>query len=165
MSILPENYNNFQIYNHKNKCLARIIKSFEISIDRFYFDTESIIRVPRLINLHIDLLSSKKLCTSHRDFNSNLYVTLSNYDFPSDAKFIFPSYSASKFVCLACNRIHGKNSNKCCSLENSVIKIADAEIKDLYLVSQTKINDFLSTSRKNFISLHFPDLLDTIMIR
>jgi hypothetical protein len=43
--------------------------------------------------------------------------------------------------------------------------VLEAEIKYVYLFDEKEVKKYISECRKDFINLHFPDIMDRILIR
>jgi hypothetical protein len=50
-------------------------------------------------------------------------------------------------------------------MNNSIIEVVNCEINEIIATSDTEAHLYLRDSRDEFLSLHFPDLLDTILLR
>lgn len=161
---LPPDLDTNKIARYKTKIISRVTKINEISLERFYFTKTSEISISNTIHVYYNNERYDKTCTSYRDFDNNTYLQFSGYNLP-DSKYIFPKYICKSFKCLSCNKIHSKNSTKCCSMANSIIEVINCEIKEIIATSEIDTHSYLKNSRDQFISLHFPDLLDTILLR
>jgi hypothetical protein len=103
---------------------------------------------------------------SFKDFSDKTYLKIKNYDLDNSAGIIIPYFKSSNFICLHCNKIHdGKRSSKCCEMTNSPIKLNSAELYKLVIPSRYDVNSELLRAKNDFIDLHFPDLLSTILLK
>lgn len=59
----------------------------------------------------------------------------------------------------------GKRSSKCCEMMNSPIRLNSAELYKIVIPSRYDIVSELSRAKNDFIDLHFPDLLSTILLK
>jgi hypothetical protein len=66
---------------------------------------------------------------------------------------------------LSCNKIHDGKTDKCCSLEKSVIFLEQAKLYKIEIPKLSDVEKSLQNSREEFARLHFVDFLDTIMLR
>ena len=160
----PPDINTNEIFRYKNKIISRVAKTDEISIEKFLFTKNSEISVNRIIHVFQNAKRHDKTCTFYKDFKSNLYLQFLNLEL-DECKYVFPRFNCKSFKCLSCNKVHTKNSTQCCSMKKSVIEIIKADIKEIVVTSESEAHEYLKDSRDAFIALHFPDLLDTILLR
>lgn len=161
---LPPDLDTNKITRYQSKIISKVTKINEISLEKLYFTKTTEISVANIIHIFSNNEQHDKTCTSYKDFDNNLYLQFSGYNLP-DSKYIFPKFRCKTFKCLSCNKIHSKNSTKCCSMTNSIIEVINCEIKEIVATSDTDTYLYLKNSRDQFLSLHFPDLLDTILLR
>ena len=161
---LPPDLDTNEIKRYNTKIISRVTKINEISVEKFYFTINSEITVSNIVHIYYNNERHDKTCTSYRDFENNLYLQITGYDLP-DCKYIFPKFKCKTFKCLSCNKIHTKNSTKCWSMINSIIEVVNCEINEIIVTSDIDAHLYLRDSRDEFLSLHFPDLLDTILLR
>ena len=76
---------------------------------------------------------------------------------------ILPVFSQCDFKCLKCKVHHSKNSKQCCSL-NGGIMIEKATLSKLVIPDSSEVEKTIENIRNEFILLHFPDILDTILL-
>jgi hypothetical protein len=158
-------YDIHKIYKVKNKSISKIAEMNIITLDKLYLDTSSLISFPKIIKLIVKQNVLDKVCTYYKDFNHNIYLQFSNYDIIDNIKFAIPKYEMKSFKCLSCNKVHSNNSSKCCSLENSIIQVLEAEIKFIYLFDEEDVKLYIKDYREEFVNLHFPDIMDRILLR
>jgi hypothetical protein len=160
----PPDINTNLINRYNNKIISRVAKTDEVSIEKFLFTKNSNITVSTIIHVFQKEKRHDKTCTFYKDFNSNLYLQFFNLEL-EECEYVFPRFNCKSFKCLSCNKVHNKNSTQCCSLQNSVIEIISADIKEVVVTTETEAHEYLKKSRDAFIALHFPNLLDTILLR
>lgn len=149
-------------YNNKNYCC--IINSNLLNCNKFYFTKDSNITISRLTNFFINDSKIRKITNYHKSFDNNYFIYFNNFDLENNLTYAIPLFECKEFKCLSCNKIHNSKSMKCCSFSSSVISIQQASLNSLYLC---KNEDFLKTLeivKEEFIKLHFPDVLDKILL-
>ena len=80
------------------------------------------------------------------------------------SNFVIPHYECKSFKCLSCNKIHDENSEQCCEMKKSIIQIQNCKLYKITIPKIDSINIKLEEAKDEFISLHFPNLMDKIMI-
>ena len=142
-----------------------IVNVNSLSPNKLYFTKETNINIPKLIFLDCDEMKLKKQCHSHIDFDNNLFLYFLKFDIDSKYKYAIPVFKCKKFICLSCNKNFDPKSDQCCSLMNSPLQIIECTIEKLILSTEFDYEISLKKSYDCFIQLHFPDLLDKIMLR
>jgi hypothetical protein len=155
----------FKIDLFKNQLVSTIIQKNVVTPNKFYFTDECKIEIPRLIEVVNNDTTIKKICTYSKNFTDSYVLFLSNVDLEVSSKFLIPYFTSTKFRCLSCNKIHDGKTDKCCSLEKSVIFFEQAKLYKIEIPKLSEIEKSLQNSREEFARLHFVDFLDTIMLR
>jgi hypothetical protein len=75
-----------------------------------------------------------------------------------------PLFENCEFLCLNCNKLYKRDSDQCCSLSSGII-VNKADLPKLYIPKVSEINNSIKIIKNKFISLHFPDLFDKIMMK
>lgn len=127
------------------------------------FDKSYTLNIPRLIELQIGNHIEKRIVRSFKDFNFNTYVYFKKLDLSLDDFMILPLFSQCEFQCLKCKIKHTKNSNQCCNLNGGII-ITKATLSKLIIPDKDQVDKTIENTRNEFILLHFPDILDTILL-
>jgi len=155
----------FKIDLLKNQLVSTIIQKNVVTPNKFYFTDECKIEIPRLIEVVNNDTTIKKICTYSKNFTDSYVLFLSNVDLEVSSKFLIPYFTSTKFRCLSCNKIHDGKTDKCCSLEKSVIFLEQAKLYKIEIPKLSDVEKSLQNSREEFARLHFVDFLDTIMLR
>jgi len=155
----------FKIDLFKNQLVSTIIQKNVVTPNKFYFTDECKIEIPRLIDVVNNDTTIKKICTYSKNFTDSYVLFLSNTNMDVSSKFLIPYFSSTKFRCLSCNKIHDGKTDKCCSLEKSVIFLEQAKLYKIEIPKLSDVEKSLQNSREEFDRLHFVDFLDTIMLR
>jgi hypothetical protein len=92
-------------------------------------------------------------------------ITLKDFDLSIESGLIIPLFECKEFVCMSCNKIHNNKSNQCCDFINSKVHIKQAKLAKITIPSIDDYRSAIEENKKDFIRLHFPDLVDTIMLR
>lgn len=127
------------------------------------FSDSYTLSIPRLIELQTGQNIEKRIMRSLRDFNSNTYVYFKKLDLSLEDFMILPVFSQCEFQCLKCKVYHNKNTKQCCSL-NGGIMITKATLSKLVIPDKNEVEKTIEDIRNEFILLHFPDILDTILL-
>lgn len=161
------NTSEFYVINSNNTNLssALIIKVNALSPTKYFFNKETVITFPRLLDFEINSQITKKQCHYHNNFDSSTFIYFKNFDLNSKNKFLIPSFLCEKFKCLSCGKIYDKSSGKCCDLINSPIEIIKAKLIKITIPNIDKINQSIYENRLEFLTNHFPDLTDMLMIK
>jgi hypothetical protein len=155
----------FKIDLWKNQLVSTIIQKNVVTPNKFYFTDECKIEIPRLIEVVNNDTTIKKICTYSKNFTDSYALFLSNVDLDVSGKFLIPYFTSTKFRCLTCNKIHDGKTDKCCSMEKSVLFLEQAKLYKIEIPKLSDVEKSLQNSREEFARLHFVDFLDTIMLR
>jgi hypothetical protein len=66
---------------------------------------------------------------------------------------------------MSCGKTYSLKSNQCCDMMRAKIQIQEAKLLKITIPSIDLYNKCIEDNKKEFVSLHFPDLVDTIMLR
>ena len=155
-----------RIINLNAEMISCIASPAQLSDTKFIFSTKYEVKIPNTLFIENKNITSRKVCSSFKDFSDKTYLKLKNYDIDNSAGIIIPYFKSSNFICLHCNKMHdGKRSSKCCEMMNSPIKLISAELYKIVIPSRYDIVSELSRAKSDFIDLHFPDLLSTILLK
>lgn len=158
--VFPDLYRFSQQGREYCSLIAQPLMLSELKIT---FDKSYTLNIPRLIELQIGNCIEKKIVRSFKDFNSNTYVYFKKLNLTLDDFMILPLFTQCEFKCLKCKINHVKNSNQCCSL-NGGISITKATLSKLIIPDNDQVEKTIESTRNEFILLHFPDILDTILL-
>lgn len=136
-----------------------------LSPNKLYFTRDTVVNVPSLIIIDADGTKSKKQCHTHYDFDKNIFLYFLKFDIQEKYKYSIPIFKCKKFKCLSCNKNFDSKSVQCCSLINSPLQIIECTLEKLILSTEFDYKNCLKKAHDEFIKLHFPDLLDKIMLR
>lgn len=157
--------NLYRFTKFKNEIMIKIAEPFKISDNKFAFSDNYKIKQKNIVEIENENKLIKKTCHYNKDYHSSTFISLKSFDINTESQIAIPLYSKCKFSCAACNRVFNDNKqSKCCSMQG-LIFIQEAEINKIYIPRISEIDYFLNLSRQEFIDLHFPDLLDNIMMR
>jgi hypothetical protein len=95
----------------------------------------------------------------------DLFLRFKKIELDYTIQYLIPHYRSNDFTCMSCNKLHNGKSSKCCSLENSPVKINKAELYKIEIPHISLVNSSILRARTNFVDLHFPDILSTIILR
>lgn len=160
----PQNSNLFEINYQNNYAYSCIIKNNFLSSNKLYFTKGSTINLPKLVEVYNDNTKKKKVAHYHKDFHYNQYIYLSKTEIDKD-KFLLPFFELSEFKCLACNKFHNTKTEQCCQMLNSSIEVISGKLTRCHIVDDTNFKPTLAHIREEFLRLHFPDILDKIILR
>jgi hypothetical protein len=158
--IFPDLYRFSQQGREYCSLIAQPLMLSELKIT---FSDSYVLNIPRLIELQIGKNIDKRIMRSMKDFNSNTYVYFKKLDLSLEDFMILPVFSQCDFKCLKCKIHHSKNSKQCCSL-NGGIMIEKATLSKLVIPDSSEVEKTIENIRNEFILLHFPDILDTILL-
>jgi hypothetical protein len=157
--------NLFKIDSWKNQLVSTIIQKNIVAPNKFYFTDDCKIEIPRLIEVVNKDTTIKKTCTYSKNFTDSYLLSISNNNLDYSSKFLIPYFSSNKFKCLSCNKLHDGKTDKCCSMEKSVVLLEQAKLYKVEIPILSDIEKTLQESKEEFVRLHFVDFLDTIMLR
>lgn len=155
----------FKIDLWKNQFVSTIIQKNIVLPNKFYFTDECKIEIPRLIEVVNKDIACKKTCTYMKNFNDSYMITCSKTNLDLSGTFAIPYFTSNNFKCLSCNKIHNGKTDKCCSMEKTIISLSQAKLYKIEIPQLSYVEKTLSDSREEFARLHFVDFLDTIMLR
>ena len=158
--IFPDLYRFSQ---HGREYCSLIAQPLMLSELKITFSDSYVLNIPRLIELQIGKNIDKRIMRSFKDFNSNTYVYFKKLDLSLEDFMILPVFSQCDFKCLKCKVHHSKNSKQCCSL-NGGIMIEKATLSKLVIPESSEVEKTIENIRNEFRLLHFPDILDTILL-
>jgi hypothetical protein len=162
MSKVPFNKNICEINTQNNLLVSCIVKINTILPNKFYFSNDSKLEIPRIIEIeNID----RRTCSYNKDFNNNIILSVRKHKIDNEPCMIVPFFKSTNFTCLSCNRIHTHKSEKCCDLNNTIIRLNQASLYKIAIPNRNEVEICIQKSREEFINLHFPDILDTILLR
>lgn len=162
MSNFPFNKNICEINIQNNLFVSCIVKINTVLPNKFYFTKDSKLEIPRIIEVeNID----KRTCSYNKDFNQNIILSIKKYKIDNNPYLIVPFFKSTNFMCLSCNRIHTSKSEQCCDLGTSLIRLNQAKLYKIAFPDKDQTEQCIQNSREEFIKLHFPDILDTILLR
>ena len=155
----------FKIVLWKNLLASTIIQKNIVAPNKFYFTDECKIEIPKLIEVVNNETIVKKTCLHTKTFEDSYILSLPKTNLDLSSNFLIPYFTSTKFRCLSCNKIHNGKTDKCCSLEKSVIFLEQAKLYKIEIPKLSDVEKSLQNSREEFARLHFVDFLDTIMLR
>ncbi len=161
----PQNLDLNRIYNIPKNIVAVIIKPFILSDTCYYFTDDYKVIIPKTISVVNNGKETKKTITHNYCFDKSLMITLKDFDLSIESGLIIPLFECKEFVCMSCNKIHNNKSNQCCDFINSKVHIKQAKLAKITIPSIDDYRSAIEENKKDFIRLHFPDLVDTIMLR
>ena len=159
-----QNSNLYEINKYKNKNYCCIIDSSLLNSNKFYFTGDSILHINKLTNFYLNDIKVRKTLNFHKNFKNSYFVYFSNFDIEKDFTYAIPLFECKEFICLSCNKVHNNKSFKCCSFSNSIILIKEATLISLYLCKADEFSNTLKMVKNEFLKLHFPDVLDKILL-
>jgi len=159
--ILPE-LNRFTIYN--NNIIAMIASPGVLSENKITFDKNYNIEIPKTIEICLEDICEKRTVTHYRDFNNNTYIQFKKLSFKTNNNLILPLYEKTEFLCLSCKKIYKQNSDRCCSLSGGIL-IYKTKLNKIYIPKLHDNQKSISDIKNEFTSLHFSDILDTILLK
>ena len=148
-----------------NEILGCLASPGILSDTKLVFTKEYSIMVPATILVECNGTSFRKICSTHKDFSGNTFVRFKKIEIDYTVQYLIPHFRSNDFICMSCNKIHNGKSSKCCSLENSPIRINKAELYKIEIPHVSQVNSTIIKARSNFVDLHFPDILSTIILR
>ena len=155
----------FKIVLWKNLLASTIIQKNIVAPNKFYFTDECKIEIPKLIEVVNNETIVKKTFLNTKNFEDSYILSLPKTNLDLSSNFLIPYFTSTKFRCLSCNKIHDGKTDKCCSLEKSVIFLEQAKLYKIEIPKLSDVEKSLQNSREEFARLHFVDFLDTIMLR
>jgi hypothetical protein len=155
----------YRFTKFKNEIMVKVAEPYKISDNKFAFSDNYKIKKKKIIEIETEGKIIKKTCHYNKDYHSSTYLSFASHDINTESQIAIPLYSKCKFTCASCNRIFiDQKQSKCCSMRGLII-IEEAQINKIYIPKLNEINDVLSLVKDEFIELHFPDLLDSIMMK
>jgi len=148
-----------------NEILGCIVSPGILSDTKLVFTKDYSIMVPSTILVECNGASFRKMCNTNKDFSGNFYIRFKKVELDYSIQYLIPHYRSSDFTCMSCNKLHNGKSSKCCSMENSPVKINKAELYKIEIPDISQVNTSILRARSNFVDLHFPDILSTIILR
>jgi len=154
--------NRFSI--HENIIFSCIASPGLFSDNKITFDKKYIINIPKIIEIDFEGSLDKRKLNWNKDFNNNTYINFKKLDYASENSIILPLFENCEFLCLNCNKLYKRYSDQCFSLSSGII-VNKADLSKLYIPKVSEINNSIKIIKNKFISLHFPDLFDKIMMK
>ena len=148
-----------------NEILGCLASPGILSDTKLVFTKDYSIMVPATILVECNGTSFRKICSTNKDYSGSSYIRFKKIEINYSVQYFIPHFRSNDFTCMSCNKIHNGKSSKCCSLENSPIKINKAELYKIEIPDVTQVNSSILRARSNFVDLHFPDILSTIILR
>lgn len=161
----PQNLDLNRIYNIPKHIVVSILKPFVLSDTCYYFTNEYKLNIPKTILVVNNDKELKKTITHNYCFDKSLLITLKDFDLSVESGRAIPLFECKKFNCMSCGKTYSLKSNQCCDMMNAKIHIQEAKLIKITIPSIASYNQCIEDNKKEFISLHFPDLVDTIMLR
>jgi hypothetical protein len=156
------NLNRLSIVN--KKIFANISVPGHLTDSKLIFSNSCNIIIPKLIEIQLYDSVEKRICNYYKGFQQETIVEIKLLDNLLNTNFVIPHFECKNFKCLSCNKIHTQDTDKCCEMKKSILEIYDCKLYKITIPKLDEINIKLEESRDEFISLHFPSLMDKIMI-
>lgn len=161
--ITPQTLYNFT--RSKNEIFAKIIDPNLLSPEKFLFNKDYKLNHKKIVEVINDGNIKKKQIKAFKDFNNSYFVSFRSFDINMTSCLLIPIFNNCSFQCLGCNRNYDKNTKqRCCSL-SAPISISYAELYSVYIPTENELDNWQTYSKDKFVELHFPDLLDNILLR
>lgn len=158
----PAQYRFSQMNNELLCCLA---SPGILSETKFVFTNNYEIKIPSTLFVDNKGTIFRKICENYKDFDNHTYLKFRKIELDITVDFFIPYFKSSEFLCMSCNKLHNGKTNKCCPMTNNPIKLIKAELYKIEIPNVFDIPHSISRSRAEFIDLHFPDILSTMLIR
>jgi hypothetical protein len=159
----PQSLYNFT--KNKNEFFAKIVDPNILSPEKFLFNKDYKLNIKRIVDVTHGDQKLKKQIKSFKDFNNSTYISLRNFDLQQATGLLIPVFNNCSFKCMSCNKNYDKRiRTKCCTM-NAPILITSAELYSIYIPTAEDLQESLTISKSSFLELHFPDLLDNILLR
>jgi hypothetical protein len=157
--------NLFSIFQNKQQISICISSQNQLSPTKFLFDKKSIIEIPRVVEFQNPIELTERIITYNKTFNNDYFVHIKKLNIDFSSNIVIPYFKSKSFTCMSCKKYHNGKSEKCCTLEKSPILLHQAKLYKLELPELSTVREKILAARQEFIELHFPDFLDTILLR
>ena len=159
----PQSLYNFA--KNKNEIFAKIVDPNLLSPEKFIFNKDYKLNIKRIVDVIHEDQKTKKQIKSFKDFSNSTYVSLKSFDLNLSSGLLIPVFNNCSFQCLSCNKNYDKKSKlKCCTMK-APIMIHSAELYSVYIPTIKDLDQAFTKPKDMFLELHFPDLLDNILLR
>jgi hypothetical protein len=158
----PALYRFSQMNNELLCCLA---VPGMLSDTKFVFPNDYEIKIPSTLTVDNKGNTIRKICDNYKDFNNQTYIKFRKIELEISVDFFIPYFKSTEFLCMSCNKLHNGKTNKCCPMTHNPIKLIKAELYKIEIPNVFDIPESIKRARTDFIDLHFPDILSTMLIR
>ena len=158
----PALYRFSQMNNELLCCLA---VPGMLSDTKFVFPYDYDIKIPSTLTVDNKGNTFRKICDNYKDFNNHTYVKFRKIELDITVDFFIPYFKSAEFLCMSCNKLHNGKTNKCCPMTSNPIKLIRAELYKIEIPNVFEIPNSIQRARLDFVDLHFPDILSTMLIR
>jgi hypothetical protein len=148
-----------------NDILSCIASPSQLSDTKIIFTSVYEIKIPNTITVENKDLVVRRMCDTFKDFSNKSYIKFKKTELDTKSQMIIPYFKSSEFYCMRCNKLHNGKSEKCCPLNYSPIKLVKAELYKIVIPNITQINAELERAKSEFLDLHFPDILSTMLLK
>jgi hypothetical protein len=155
----------YRFSQFNNEILCCLASPGILSDTKFVFTNEYEIKIPNTLFVENKNNSYRKMCENYRDFNNSTFIKFRKLDLEISVNFFIPYFKSTEFICLSCNKIHNGKTEKCCSMTNNPIKIKKVELYKVLIPEKSAISDSIMRARTEFVDLHFPDIMSTMLLR
>ena len=158
----PALYRFSQMNNELLCCLA--VPAI-LSDTKFVFSNDYQIKIPSTLTIENRGNTLRKICEYYKDFDNHTYIKFRKIELDISVGFFIPYFKSTEFLCMSCNKLHNGKTNKCCSMTNNPIKLIKSELYKIEIPNVFDIPHSIIRARTDFVDLHFPDILSTMLIR
>jgi hypothetical protein len=148
-----------------NELLCCLASPGILSETKFVFTNDYEIKIPSTLFVDNKGTTFRKICDNYKDFNNHTYLKFRKIELDITVDFFIPYFKSSEFLCMSCNKIHNGKTNKCCPMTNNPVKLIKAELYKIEIPNVFDIPHSIIRARTEFIDLHFPDILSTMLVR
>ena len=157
-------FENIKIYGDEIVCC--LISSNQVSSFNFIYDSNESLTLSSDLKIYIDGQEYVRRCQLIKNSNTELYLKFRKVSLNIDESYICQPYiKADSFTCLSCNNnFNSLKSSPCCPFEKNIIKINSGKIYKLSFLNHKTYARNYSSSRNDFILLHFASVVDTMLL-
>jgi hypothetical protein len=147
-----------------NDILSCIASPSQLSDTKIIFTSVYEIKIPSTITVEYKDLVVRRMCDSFTDFSNKTFLKFKKTELDTKSQMIIPYFKSTEFYCMRCNKLHNGKSEKCCPLNYSPIKIVKADLYKIVIPELSQVNFEIERAKSEFLELHFPDILSTMLL-
>jgi hypothetical protein len=106
----------------------------------------------------------RKKKNKSKNCSNKTFLKFKKTELDTKSQMIIPYFKSTEFYCMRCNKLHNGKSEKCCPLNYSPIKIVKADLYKIVIPELSEVNFEIERAKSEFLELHFPDIMSTMLL-